>query len=125
MISNFLGPFLTYLPTRHTDRSGLQLSRVLTKYYPTTPGYPWVSGGWYVTLEPIFTGLELDHHGLEELELKKHPKTTVFDQIRLFLSSFLVLVLFKVNGRAPNLQIWVLGCHTDPQIPMGTLGAVE
>ena len=67
----------------------------------------------------------LEHQGLEELELKNHPKTVVFDQIWLFLSSFLVLVLLKVDGRAPNTKIWVLGSHADPQILMGTLGALE
>ena len=55
-----------------------------------------------MTPEPRFSGLVLDHQGLEELELKKHPKTAVFDQIWLFLSGFLVLVLLKVDGRAPN-----------------------
>ena len=43
------------------------------------PGYPWVSGGRYVTPEPRFSGLVLDHQGLEELELKNHPTTAVFD----------------------------------------------
>ena len=57
-----------------------------------------VFGGRYVTQEPRFSGLVLDHQGLEELELKKHPKTAVFDQIWLFLSVFLVLVLLKLDG---------------------------
>ena len=74
----------------------------LLKTTPPPPGYPWVSGGQYVTPEPRFSGLVLDHQGLEELELKNHPKTAVFDQIWLFLSVFLVLVLLKVDGRAPN-----------------------
>ena len=55
-----------------------------------------------MTLEPRFRGLVLDHQGLEELELKNHLKTAVFDQIWVFLSGFLVLVLLKVDGRAPN-----------------------
>ena len=55
-----------------------------------------------MTPDSIFRGLVLNHQGLEELELKKHPKTAVFDQIWLFLSGFLVLVLLKVDGRAPN-----------------------
>ena len=55
-----------------------------------------------MTPEPRFNGLELDHQGLEELELKNSPKSAVFDQIWLFLSGFLVLVLLKVDGRAPN-----------------------
>ena len=88
------------------------------------PGYPWVSRGWYMTQEPRFGGLVLDHQS-SELDLKKHPKTAVFDQIWLFLRGFLILVLLKVDGRAPNPYIWVLGSHTDPQVPMGTLGALE
>ena len=55
-----------------------------------------------MTLEPRFSGLVLDHQGLEELELKNHPKTAAFDQIWHFLSGFLVLVLLKVDGRVPN-----------------------
>ena len=78
-----------------------------------------------MTPEPRFRGLVLDHQGLEELELKNHPKTAVFDQIWLFLSGFLALVLLKVDGRAPNPYFWVQGSHTKPQIPMGTLGVVE
>ena len=74
----------------------------LLKTTPLPPGYPWVSGGRHVTPESISSGLVLDHQGLEELELKNHPKTAVFDQIWLFLSGFLVLVLLKVDGRAPN-----------------------
>ena len=60
----------------------------LLKATPPPPGYPWVSGVRYVTPEPRFSGLVLDHQGLEELELKNHPKTAVFDQIRLFLGFF-------------------------------------
>ena len=58
--------------------------------------------GQYVTPESRFSGLVLDHQGLEDLELKYHPKTAVFDQIWLLLSDFLYLVILKVNGRAPN-----------------------
>ena len=29
------------------------------------PGYPWISGGQYGTPEPRFSGLVLDHQGLE------------------------------------------------------------
>ena len=68
-----------------------------------------------MTPEPRFSGLVLDHQGLEELELKNHPKTAVF----------LALVLLKVDGRAPNPYFWVQGSHTKPQIPVGTLGVVE
>ena len=53
-----------------------------------------------MTPEP--SGLMLYHQGLEDLQLKNHPKTAVFDQIWLFLSVFLVLGLLKVDGRAPN-----------------------
>ena len=53
----------------------------LLKTTPPPLGYPWLSGGWYVTPEPRFSALVLDHQGLEELELKNHPKTVVFDQI--------------------------------------------
>ena len=74
----------------------------LLKTTPTPPGYLWVSGSQFVTPEPRFTGLVLDHQGLEELKLKNRPKTAVFDQIWLFLSGFLVLVLLEVDGRAPN-----------------------
>ena len=55
-----------------------------------------------VALELRFRVLVLDHQVLEELELKNHLKTAVFDQIWLFLIGFLVLVLLKVDGRAPN-----------------------
>ena len=88
--------------------------RSLLKITPLPPGYPWVSGGRYVTPEPRFSGLVLDHQGLEELEPKIHPKTAVFDQIWLFLNGFLVMVLLKVDGWAPNPKIWVLGSHTNP-----------
>ena len=57
-------------------------------------------GGWCVTLEPRFSCLVLDHQGLEELELKKHRKTAVFDKVYIFLSGFMVLL--KVDGGASN-----------------------
>ena len=60
-----------------------------------------------MTPEPRFSGLVLDHQGLEELELKNHPKTAVFDQIWLFDRFF-------GSGSFP-----------DPKIPMGTLGMLE
>ena len=41
----------------------------LLKTTPPPPGYPWVYGGLYVTQEPRFSGLVLEHQGLEELEL--------------------------------------------------------
>ena len=55
-----------------------------------------------MTPGPRFSDLVLDHQGLVELELKNHQTTAVFKQIRLFLSVFLVLVLLKLDGRAPN-----------------------
>ena len=55
-----------------------------------------------MTPELRFSGLVLDHQGLEELQPKDYPYTAVFDQIWLFLGGFLVLVLLKVDGRAPN-----------------------
>ena len=61
-----------------------------------------------MTPEPRFSGLVLDHQGLEELELKNHPKTAVFDQIWLFLSGFLVLVLLR--GIVAEPHKW---CGTD------------
>ena len=74
----------------------------LLKTTPTPLGYPWVSGGQYVTPEPRFIGLVLDYQGLKELEPKINPKTAVFDQIWLFLSGFLVLATPNLDGRAPN-----------------------
>ena len=50
----------------------------LLKTTPPPPGYPLVSGGQYVAPEPSFSGLVLDHQGLEELELKNHPKNCCF-----------------------------------------------
>ena len=83
-------------------RSDSQLSLVITKNYSTAPRVPMGIWGQYVTPEPRFSGLVLDHQGLEELELKSHPKNAFFDQIWLFLSGFLILVLLKADGRAPN-----------------------
>ena len=77
--------------------------RSLLKTTSLPPEYPLVSGVWYVTPEPRFKGLVIDHQSLEELELKNHPKNAVFFyQIWLFLSGFLVLVLLKVGSGAPN-----------------------
>ena len=66
-----------------------------------------------------------DHQVLKELELKNHSKTVVFDQKWLFLRGFWLLVLLKLDGRAPNPLIWVMGFPPDTQVPMGTLGEVE
>ena len=97
----------------------------LLKTTPPPPGYPWVSGGRHVTPEPRFGGLVLDHQGSEELELKNRSKKAKFDQKQCFLGGFLDLAPLNFDGRAPNPQIWVLGSHADPQIPLGTLGVVE
>ena len=111
--------------TKYTDTLAYTESsspRSLINTTPAPTGYPWISGGRYKTPQPRIRGLVLNHQGLEELELKNHQKTAVFDQIWLFLSGFLVLVLLKADGWAPNPYIWVLGSHTDPKIPMGTWG---
>ena len=97
----------------------------LLKTTPTPPGYPWVSGGQYVTPEPRFRGLVLDHQLLKEPEPKNHSKRAKFDQKQQFLGGFFAPAPLNLDGRAPNLKIWVLGSHTDPKIPMGTLGVVE
>ena len=74
----------------------------LLKTTPPPPGYPWVSGGRYVTPEPRFRGLVLDHQGLEELEPKNHSKRAKFDQKQQFLGGFLALAPLNLDGRAPN-----------------------
>ena len=89
---------VSYPDLTHTDRFEIKLPGSLLKTTPPPPGYPWVSWGRYVTPEPRFYGLVLDHQGLEELEQKNHPKTAVFDRIWLFLSDVLVMVLLKVGG---------------------------
>ena len=55
--------------------------RSLLKTTPTPPGCPWVPGGPGITPEPSFRGLVLDHQALKKLDLNKHSKTVVFDQI--------------------------------------------
>ena len=72
----------------------------LLKTTPPPPGYPWVSRGQNMTPEPRFSGLLLDHQGLEEVELKNHPQTAVFDQVWLFLGGFFGSVSLKVDGQA-------------------------
>ena len=52
---------------------------LLLKTTPPPPGYPWVSGGRYVTPEHRFSGLVLDYQDSVELELKNYPKNDVFD----------------------------------------------
>ena len=60
----------------------------LLKTTPPPPGYPWASGGWYVTPEPRFMGLVLDHQGLEEIEPKNCSKRAKFDQKQRFWGGF-------------------------------------
>ena len=70
-----------------TDPESSFPGSLLKNHHPQGTGYPWVSRGRYVTPEPRFSGLVLDHQCLEELELKKtHKKTAFFNQIWLFLS---------------------------------------
>ena len=80
----------SYQLFKHFTLTDLTIScpESLLKTTPPPQGYPWVSGGRYVTPEPKFSGLVPNHQGLEE--------------IWLFFSGFLVLVLLKVDGRAPN-----------------------
>ena len=74
----------------------------LLKTTPPPPGYPWVSGGPYVTQEPRFRGLVLDHQGLKEPEPKKPSKRAKFGQKQQFLGDSLALALLNLDGRAPN-----------------------
>ena len=67
-------------PNTLTDLSS-SCPRSLLKVTPTPPGCLWVPGGPGITPEPSFRGLVLDHQVLKELDLKKHSKTVVFDQI--------------------------------------------
>ena len=50
----------------------------ILKTTPSPPGYSWVSGGCYVTPQLRFSGLVLNHQGLEELEIKKPRKNFCF-----------------------------------------------
>ena len=74
-------------PVTLTDLT-LSCPRSLLKTTPTPPGYPWVSGGRYVTPEPRFRGLVLDHQLLKEPEPKNHSKRAKFDQKQQFLGVF-------------------------------------
>ena len=65
---------------------------------PPPPGYPWISGGRYVTPEPGFRGLVHDHQLLKELEPKNCKKRAKFDQKQHFLSGVLVLACLNLNG---------------------------
>ena len=46
----------------------------LLKTTPSPQGYPWASGGPYVTPEPRFSDLVLDHQVLKEPEQKNTQK---------------------------------------------------
>ena len=56
----------------------LSCPKSLLKATPTPPGYPWVSGGRYVTPEPSCRGLVLDDQLLKEPEPKNCSKRAVF-----------------------------------------------
>ena len=63
----------------------------LLKTTPPPPGYPWVS-------ESRFRVLMLDHQFLKELDLKKTPKRTRFDQKQQFWGAFLALAPLNLDG---------------------------
>ena len=83
----------------------LSCPKSLLKTTPLPPGYPLVSGDLYVTPEPRFRGLVLDHQLLKEPEPKKHSKTAKFDKKLQFLGGFLALPPLNLDGRAPNHYI--------------------
>ena len=76
--------------------------RSLLKTTPQPPGYPWISWGLYMTPEPRFKGLVLDHQILKEPEPKNLSKRAKFDQKQQFLDGFLALIPLNLDGRAPN-----------------------
>ena len=61
------------LPGTLTDLDSSCPGSIL-KTAPPPPGYPWLSGGRYVSPEPRFSGLVLNNQGLEEPELKNTQK---------------------------------------------------
>ena len=65
---------------------------------PPPPGYPWLSGGCYVTAKPRFKGLVLNHYLLKELEPKNCSKIAKFDQKQQFLGGFLTLAPLNLDG---------------------------
>ena len=71
----------------------------LLKTTPPPPGYPWVSRGRYVTPEPRFRGLVLDHQLLKEPEPKNHSKRAKLDQKEQFSGGFLALPPLNLDGR--------------------------
>ena len=70
----------------------------LLKTAPPPLGYPWVSGGWYVTPESRFRGLMLDHQLLKEPEPKNSSKRAKFDQKQQILGGFLALAPLNFYG---------------------------
>ena len=74
----------------------------LLKTNPTPPGYPWVPGGRYVTPEPRYKGLVLNHQLLKESEPKNISKRAKFDQKQKFLGGILAPVVLNLDGRALN-----------------------
>ena len=55
-----------------------------------------------MTPEPRFSGLVLDHQGLDELELKNHQKTAVFLSNLALFERFFGSGFLKVGSGAPN-----------------------
>ena len=78
---------LLNLPPTLTDPT-LSCPGPLLKTTPPPPGYPWVSGVWYVTPEPRNRGLVLDHQLLKEPE----PKTARKEPNLIKNSSFWVVL---------------------------------
>ena len=91
-----------YEPNSTLTDSTLSCPGSLLKTTPPPPGYPWVSGGRYVTPEPRFRGLVLDHQLLKAPEPKNLSKRAKFDQKQQFLGGFLALASLNLDGRAPN-----------------------
>ena len=79
------GFFSRGMQTTMTDPT-LSCPEPLQKIIPPPPGYPWVSGGHYVTPELRNRGLVLDHQLLKEPEPKNRSKRAKFD----------------LDGQAPN-----------------------
>ena len=86
--------------TRNRTLTDLTLScpESLLKTTPPPPGYPWVSGGRYVTPKPRFRGLVLNHQLLKEPEPKKRSKRAKFDQKQQFLGGFLAPPPLNLDG---------------------------
>ena len=78
--------------------STLSCPKSSLKTTPMPQGYPRVSGGWYVTPEPRFRGMVLDHQLLEEPEPKNLSKRAKFEQKQHFLGGVLILAPLNLNG---------------------------